>query len=216
MRRRAGTGRTEAEKRTRRNARPRGAPKATHGSVPSIVDLQQQVEALTRELSEALEQQTATSQENARLLKELQERTDDLSESLQQQTVTADVLKVISRSTFDLQAVLDLLTEFGSPHLRSGYGRHRASAGRCLLLGLGLRLPAGRHCTSQDHPARTRARKRCRPNSVGSKDHSCDRRSSRPGIHAFRHTAKAWFSGSHRARGAHVQGQGVDRRHRDL
>ncbi len=106
------------------------------------------------ELVQTFADQAAIAIENVRLFDEVQARTTDLSESLQQQTATADVLKVISRSAFDLHAVFETLVE-SSVRL---CGADRAFIFR--FDGELLRLAAAFNCSSEftewveQHPIR--------------------------------------------------------------
>src|SRR5262245_4489583 len=92
--------------------------------------------------------------ENVRLFNELQSRNRDLTEALEQQTATSEVLKVISRSTFDLTPVLQTLLENATRLCAADNGSIHRVDGDIIPIVATYHLPEGLKAFIQSNPPR--------------------------------------------------------------
>ncbi len=93
------------------------------------------------ELVQNFAAQAVIAIENTRLFNELRQRTDDLTESLEQQTATAEVLKVISSSPGDLEPVFQAMLANATRICEAKFGTVFRFDGQMIPLAAGTDLP---------------------------------------------------------------------------
>ena len=93
------------------------------------------------ELVENFAAQAVIAIENARLLNELRQRTADLTESLEQQTATSEVLKVISSSPGELEPVFEAMLQNSVRICEAGFGQMFLREGDSVRLVAAIGVP---------------------------------------------------------------------------